>query len=335
MRKPKTIIIAEAGVNHNGDIKIAKKLVDIAKKHGADFIKFQAFKADLLTTGQLEKASYQKNTVGVGFQQEMLKNLELPFSHLKELQKYSKKEGIGFMLSGFDDESLKFMKTLKLDYVKVPSGEIDNVPYLRKVASMKRKIILSTGMSFLKEVEFAIKTLKKAGIPKKDLTILHCNTEYPTPLSDVNLRAMLTLKDKLRVDVGYSDHTNSTEVSMCAVALGARIIEKHITLDKKMPGPDHSSSIEPDELHSFIKSIRLVEKILGSRKKVPSRSEKKNIPFARKVIVASKFIKKGSAFTENNLTAKRAGKGLSPSNWDIVLKKRAKKDFQEEERIKI
>ncbi|SVB89870.1 uncharacterized protein METZ01_LOCUS242724, partial [marine metagenome] len=319
------MIIAEAGVNHNGRIDFAKRLVDAASTAGADFVKFQAFKSKHLVASSLEKAHYQKKSGRPSESQyEMLKKLELSQDELTELFIYCSKK-IGFMASAFDEESLRFILNMDTEYLKVPSGEITNVPYLRLIGRKNKKVILSTGMSDMNEVEIAVKVLHQSGLAKKNLTILHCNTEYPTDFSDVNLNAMKTLESKFQTKVGYSDHTNGSHVAIAAVALGASIIEKHFTLNKKLKGPDHSASMEPKELVKFVESIRTTEEILGSHQKTPTKSEIKNINYARKVIVASRSISKGDKFSLKNVTVKRAGKGLSPLYWDKVIGSKAKK----------
>ena len=331
-----TVIIAEAGVNHNGDLRLAKKLINVAAAAGADFIKFQAFKADLLTTEDIEKAEYQKKALGSSkTQNQMLKDLELSYKDFRLLWKFSQKKKIGFMVSAFDLESLAFVNTLEPEYIKIPSGEITNIPYLRAVGKLKRKVILSTGMSTLKEIKIAVDCLTKSGLRKKNLIILHCNTEYPTPIEDVNLKAMISIAEEFSCKIGYSDHTNTNEVSISAVALGATIIEKHITIDRSLEGPDHLASMEPEEFKKFVISLRKTEILLGSKIKKPSASEKKNLRLARKVIVAEKSIKKGEIYSSSNLTLKRAGKGLSPNIWDSLIGKVAIKDFDKNQIIKL
>ena len=331
-----TVIIAEAGVNHNGDMGLAKKLINIAAEAGADFIKFQAFKADLLTTEDIEKAEYQKKSSGSSKSQyEMLKDLELSYKDFKVLWRYSQKKKIGFMISAFDLESLSFINTLDPEYIKIPSGEITNIPYLRAVGGLKRKVILSTGMSTLKEINVAVDCLLESGLKKNNLIILHCNTEYPTPIEDVNLKAMVSIAEEFSCKVGYSDHTNTNEVSISAVALGATVIEKHITIDRNLEGPDHLASMEPEDFKEFVDSLRKTEILLGSKIKKPSISEKKNLKHARKVIVAGKSIKKGEKFSSKNLALKRAGKGLSPIIWDSIIGKIAIKDFDKNQIIRL
>ncbi len=331
----KVLIIAEAGVNHNGDIDRAKELIDVAFEAGVDYVKFQTFKAEKLVTKSAKRADYQdKNTQNKDSQFQMLKKLELSEENHKELISYCKSKGVRFLSTGFDLESLAFLKKIGISLAKIPSGEITNYPYLKKVAELFDEVILSTGMADIKEVEEAVNVLLANGIQKENLTILHCNTEYPTPMEDVNLKAMLHIKDEFGVNVGYSDHTLGIEVPIAAVALGATVIEKHFTLDRNLPGPDHRASLEPDELKAMVSSIRNIEKaISGSGIKEPSKSELKNKSVARKSIVASCEIKKGELFTEDNLTIKRPGTGISPMNWNKVLGKVAEKDYSEDELI--
>ncbi len=322
-------IIAEAGVNHNGLIQLAYKLIDVASASGADAVKFQTFKAENLVSKNAQKAEYQKQTTNRSESQfNMLKKLELDANAHKRLIDYCKKKDIIFISTPFDHESIDLLNELELQIFKIPSGEITNLTYLRHIGSLNKKVILSTGMSDLKEVGDAIKILTNAGTLKENITVLHANTMYPTPMEDVNLRAMQTIQNKFDVAVGYSDHTLGIEVDIAAVAMGATIIEKHFTIDKNMDGPDHKSSIDPEELNAMVSSIRNIEKALGSSIKKPSKSEKPNIIMARKSIVASKSIKKGELFTENNLTTKRPGTGLSPMEWDSIIGKVAKRDYQ-------
>ena len=329
MKKNKVKIIAEDGVNHNGSIKLAKKLVDCASKMGADYVKFQTFEADDLATESAPKAYYQKiNTRKGETQYQMLKRLELSKKDHVILKKYCKKRKINFLSSCFSISSFNFLHKIGLKTIKIPSGEINNVPFLEHIGKYKKEIILSSGMSSLLEVSKAIKILLEAGTPKKNLTILHCNTEYPTPFSDVNLKAMSLLKEKFQCEVGYSDHTNSIAVPIAAVALGARVIEKHLTLNKNMKGPDHKASIEPKDFKNMVKSIRNIETSLGIKKKFISKSEKKNILIARPSIVAKEKIFKGEVFTEKNLTVKRPGDGISPMRWNKILGKKAKQNFR-------
>lgn len=332
------VVIAEAGVNHNGNLESAKKLIDVAVDAGADYVKFQTFKTELSVSKSAKKADYQaKNTNDSKESQfEMVKKLELSQEVHHELLRHCEKKGIKFLSTGFDAESLLFLKSLGLKLAKIPSGEIINLPYLRMVAKNFPKIILSTGMATMQEVKIAFDVLLKNGAKPENITILHCNTEYPTPMEDVNLKAMLHIKDELQTEVGYSDHTLGIEVPIAAVALGAKVIEKHFTLDRNLPGPDHRASLEPDELKNMVSAIRNIEKaVSGSGFKQPSPSEIKNTSIARKSIVASKSIKKGETFTEDNLTVKRPGTGISPMNWDGIIGQIAIRDFQEEDLIQI
>jgi N,N'-diacetyllegionaminate synthase len=334
----KVIIIAEAGVNHNGDIELAKKLIDAAVEAGVDYIKFQTFKSESLVSKFAKKASYQiENTKdAVESQLQMLKKLELSNSQHFELVNYCNKKNISYFSTAFDLDSLSFLKELGLNIVKIPSGEITNLPYLRKAASLFKQVIISTGMSSMSEIKEAFDVFLQAGISKNDIIILHCNTEYPTPMSDVNLNAMLAIQKMFGVKVGYSDHTMGIEVPIAAVALGGTLIEKHFTIDRTLPGPDQLASLEPDELKAMVQSIRNIEKAIGgSGIKEPSESEIKNILIARKSIVAKTSIQKGDRFTEFNITTKRPGTGISPMRWDEVIDKIANKDFDEDELIKL
>ena len=333
----RTLIIAEAGVNHNGDIAKAKALIDKGAEAGVDYVKFQTFKAGNLVTKQAKRAAYQdKNTQDNDSQYEMLKKLELSQKDHQELIDYCTQKGVKFLSTGFDFESLEFLAGLGITIAKVPSGEITNLPYLRKVATLFPEVILSTGMANITEIKDAVKVLTDNGVSKDKITVLHCNTEYPTPMEDVNLKAMLHIQRQLGVPVGYSDHTLGIEVPIAAVALGATAIEKHFTLDKTLPGPDHKASLEPDELKAMVSAIRNIEKAIGgSGIKEVSASEAKNKPIARKSIVASKSIKKGDFFTEENITVKRPGIGISPMQWDEVIGKTAKKDFEEDDLIEL
>ena len=333
----KTLIIAEAGVNHNGDIAKAKALIDKGAEAGVDFVKFQTFKAGNLVTKQAKRAAYQdKNTQDKDSQYEMLKKLELSETVHQELIDYCTKKGVQFLSTGFDFESLEFLAGLGITIAKIPSGEITNLPYLRKVATLFTEVILSTGMANITEIKDAIKMLTDNGVSKDKITVLHCNTEYPTPMEDVNLKAMLHIHRELGVPVGYSDHTLGIEVPIAAVALGAMVIEKHFTLDKTLPGPDHKASLEPEELKAMVIAIRNIEKAIGgSGLKEVSKSEVKNKPIARKSIVATKTIIKGDLFSAENLTVKRPGTGISPMQWDEVIGKTAKKDFEEDDLIEL
>ena len=326
----KVIIIAEAGVNHNGDIKLAKKLVDVAVDSGADFVKFQTFKSENVVSKSAKKASYQiknsKNSSENQFQ--MLKKLELSFEQHQDLILYCKEKKIKFFSTAFDIESLRYLKKLGLKMVKIPSGEITNLPYLRTAAELFSEVILSSGMSTMEDIKKALAVFVDSGISKNKISVLHCNTEYPTPMNDVNLYAMNSIKKELNVNIGYSDHTLGIEVPIAAVALGAKIIEKHFTIDKSLPGPDHLASLEPDELKRMVKAIRNIEEaISGNGKKEVSRSEKKNISIVRKSIIAKKNINKGDVFSEDNLTVKRPGTGISPMLWDEVIGSKAQDFF--------
>lgn len=334
-RKENVFIIAEAGVNHNGDILLAKKLIDAAVKAGADAVKFQTFKTELCISKNAVKAEYQiKNTQEkTETQFEMVKKLELDVSAHYELLDYCKKKKIQFLSTPFDHDSIKLLADLGLDTFKIPSGEITNLPYLRHVGQLNKKIVLSTGMANLGEVEAAINILIQAGTEREKITVLHANTEYPTPMQDVNLRAMQAMGQAFDLAYGYSDHTNGIEVPIAAVALGASVIEKHFTLDKNMKGPDHKASLEPDELIAMVLAIRNIEKALGSSVKQPSPSEAKNKPIARKSIVAQAAIKKGDIFSEQKLAIKRPGTGISPMFWDDVLGTVANKDYEEDDLI--
>lgn len=330
----KVFIIAEAGVNHNGSIELAKKLIDKASEAGADAVKFQSFKAEKLVTKNAQKAEYQKVTTGKEENQfEMIKRLELDYEKHKELANYCKSRGIMFLSSPFDLESIDLLNNLSLEIFKIPSGEITNLLYLRKIGSLRKKVILSTGMSTLGDIEKAIEILKTSGTT--DITVLHCNTEYPTPMKDVNLNAMNTIKEAFKVEVGYSDHTLGIEVPIAAVALGATVIEKHFTLDKTMEGPDHRASLEPNELKEMVRCIRNIEKAIGDGVKRLTESESKNINIVRKSIVACRDINKGEVLTEENLTIKRPGDGISPMRWDEVIGKVANRDYEEDEMIEI
>lgn len=327
------LIIAEAGVNHNGIIENAFKLVDAAVEAGVDFVKFQTFKAENLVSKSAKKASYQiENTKNEDESQfEMLKKLELSHEQHELLIDYCNKKKIKFFSTAFDLESLQYLKDLGLEFVKIPSGEITNLPYLRKAAKLFKHVIISTGMATLSEIKEAVEVFEKEEISKKNITILHCNTEYPTPFEDVNLLAMLHIQREFSTEIGYSDHTLGIEVPVAAVALGAKIIEKHFTLDKNLEGPDHAASLEPQELKNMVSAIRNIERtIAGNGIKEPSNSEIKNIAIARKSIVAKINIKKGDTFTEDNLTTKRPGNGISPMKWDEILGKKAVRDFDED-----
>jgi len=332
----KTIIIAEAGVNHNGSLRLAYRLVDAAKKAKANYIKFQLFKHNELTTAYAPQANYQfKNTKKKQTQLELLKKLELSLDILKKIKSYCKKRKINFLLSVFGVEELKTLKKLNLKFIKIPSGEINNVNLLRCIARMNKKIILSTGMASLKEVGFAIKVLKKNGLDRKKISILQCTTDYPTQLKDVNLKSMVTMKEKFKVDVGLSDHTTGDEASMSAVSLGAKIIEKHITLDNNMRGPDHKASLNPKKFKELVAKIKNVEILLGSYSKKPNKSELKNKKIVRKSIVAKSNIKKGEIFSNTNIACKRPEGGISPIYWDKIIGKKSKKNFKVDDFISL
>lgn len=334
--KESVIIIAEAGVNHNGDINKAFKLIDVAVNAGVDYVKFQTFKAENLVSRIAKKADYQiENTQNDSDNQlEMLKKLELSHAQHEQLIQYCEEKKIKFFSTAFDLTSLDFLAKIGLKIVKVPSGEITNLPYLKKAASLFEEVIISTGMAMMDEIKDALNVFLDAGIAKDKITILHCNTEYPTPMKDVNLKAMLAIEKEFGVKVGYSDHTLGIEVPIAAVALGATIIEKHFTLDKNLPGPDHAASLEPQELLAMCKAIRNIELALsGNGVKEPSESEMKNIVIARKSIVAKVNIEKGTVFTEENITTKRPGNGISAMKWDEVLGKTAMRNFNEDDLI--
>ncbi|TGL98089.1 N-acetylneuraminate synthase [Leptospira barantonii] len=330
----KTLIIAEAGVNHNGDINLALKLIDAASDAGADVVKFQTFEAERLATKSAKKADYQSATTGAEESQfEMLKKLELSKKDHEILIQRCNEKKIEFFSTAFDLHSLSFLEGLNLSRYKIPSGEITNLPYIRKIGASGRPIILSSGMSTMAEIESAIFVLEKAGTKRENITVLHCNTEYPTPFSDVNLLAMRSIADSFKVKVGYSDHTSGIEVSIAAVALGASVIEKHFTIDRTLPGPDHKASLEPEELKTMIRSIRNIEQSLGDGIKRPSQSESKNISIARKSLVAARPIRSGEIFSYENLTTKRPGNGISPMRLDEIVGLKAHRDFSEDELI--
>ncbi len=326
------IIIAEAGVNHNGSLATAKKMVLSAKESGADYIKFQTFTPEKLVSKNAQKAEYQKKTTEKEESQlQMLQKLALTKESFIELKEYCQNHGIGFLSTPFDLDSIHFLDQLGMDFWKLPSGEITNLPYLLEIARTKKPVVMSTGMCGLDEVAEAIHWLKEAWT--KQISLLHCNTEYPTPMEDVNLKAMLSMKDEFGLPVGYSDHTQGIEIPIAAAALGACILEKHFTLDKGMDGPDHLASLEPEELKAMVKAVRNIEQAMGDGRKAPSVSEKKNRKAARKSIVAKCKIQKGEKFTEENLSAKRPGTGISPMKWFEVLGQKAERDFEEDELI--
>lgn len=331
-----TLIIAEAGVNYNGDLELAKKMVYIAKECGADIIKFQTAKAELVMSRYAQKADYQKVTTGnVESQLEMCRKILLPYDDFYKLKELCNQVGISFLSTPFELDSIDFLHKLGMGIWKIPSGEITNLPYLEKIGALKQKIILSTGMSYLQEVTNAISLLTSKGTQRNDIVLLHCTTEYPAPFTEVNLKAMLTLKKTFGMEIGYSDHTPGIIIPVAAVAMGASVIEKHFTIDKNMEGPDHKASLEPRELKEMIDAIRCVEAALGDGNKVPQKSEIKNIAIARKSIVAKKKIKAGEIFTEDNITTKRPGNGVSPMRWHDVLETKAMRDFMEDELIEI
>lgn len=330
----KVYIIAEAGVNHNGDVNRAKQMIIEAKKAGADAVKFQTFVSKNLVSFFAPKAQYQIQTTGKAESQlEMLQKLELSFEHFTMLSQFAKEAAIDFLSTPFDLDSIDFLTKLNMPLWKIPSGEITNLPYLWKIAATKKPIILSTGMSTMEEIGEALEIFKD--YDRGDITLLHCNTEYPTPFSDVNLRAMLSIRDSFGVNVGYSDHTVGIEIPIAAVALGACVIEKHFTLDKTLPGPDHKASLEPDELATMVSAIRNVEQAIGDGVKQPSQSELKNRAIVRKSIVAKSDIHKGEQFTDMNLTTKRPGDGISPMKWDEIIGRAASRDFQADEKIEL
>jgi N,N'-diacetyllegionaminate synthase len=332
----KTLIIAEAGVNHNGDLVLARQLIDVAADAGADLVKFQTFSADRLVATHAKKADYQTQTTDAGESQHaMIRKLELTREMHAALIAHCKSRGILFFSSGFDPDSVDLLVELGLDCFKIPSGEITNLPYLRHVGRYGKSVILSTGMATLGEIEAALDVLEQAGTPRERITVLHCNTEYPTPMADVNLRAMLTIRDAFGIAVGYSDHTPGIEVPIAAVALGATVIEKHFTIDRNLPGPDHQASLEPDELKAMVAAIRNIEQAMGDGIKRPSPSEAKNKPIARKSLVAACVIHAGEMFSETNLAVKRPGTGLSPMRWDEVLGCKAPRDFAADELIEL
>ena len=334
--KKSTLIIAEAGVNHNGDIALAKNLIDAAADAGADLIKFQTFSADRLVTRQAKKAGYQSEATGnVETQYQMLSHLELSASMHHELIAYCATRNIGFFSTGFDIESVNFLMSLGIKYFKIPSGEITNLPYLRHIGQFSKPVIISTGMATMGDIEAAIDVLEQAGTARSLITVLHCTTEYPTPMTEVNLRAMKSMEVAFGVAVGYSDHTAGIEVAIAAAALGATVIEKHFTLDRNLPGPDHKASLEPDELKAMVSAIRNIEIALGDGIKRLTPSEALNKPVARKSLVAIKDIKVGEVFSVENVSAKRPGTGLSPMTWDSLMGRKAARDFLVDELIEL
>lgn len=329
------IIIAEAGVNHNGSLSEAKKLVDIAAAACADYVKFQTFKADKLTVSDCPTAEYQKKTTGDTGQKEMLRKLELSYKDFLELRDYCLQKGIGFLSTPFDIESIEFLASLNLDFMKIPSGEITNLPYLRKIASTHIPVIISTGMANMNEITECLVPFRENGYDDHNIILLHCNTQYPTPFNDVNLKAMESLRHQFGLPVGYSDHTQGLEVPLAATALGAVVIEKHFTNSRLSEGPDHVASLEPGELSEMVKMIRNVGMSLGKSEKFRTDSEKGNVEVARKSIVAATKIKKGELIEEKSLTCKRPGKGLSPMLWDKVVGTKAVRDFEPDDFIEI
>lgn len=331
-----TVIIAEAGVNHNGDPAVARQLIDVAADAGADLVKFQTFSADRLVTTHAKKAEYQLCHMDTSASQyHMLRRLELTRAMHEELIAHCKTRGIQFFSTGFDQASIDMLVELGLDRFKIPSGEITNLPYLRHIGRYNKPVILSTGMATLDEIEAALRILEHAGTLHHRITVLHCTTEYPTPMEDVNLRAMLAIREAFDVAVGYSDHTSGIEVAIAAVALGATVIEKHFTLDRDLPGPDHKASLEPNELKAMVAAIRHVESALGDGIKRPSVGEEKNKAMARKCLVAACDIREGEIFCEENLAVKRPGHGISPMRWDEVLGRKAPRNFLAEELIEL
>jgi N,N'-diacetyllegionaminate synthase len=332
--KNRTLIIAEAGVNHNGDLALAKQLIERAAEAGADLVKFQTFKADRQVTRTAKKAVYQIQTTSTEeSQHEMLRRLEISTDMHHELIEHCAVNNIGFFSTGFDIESIDLLLSLGQNFFKVPSGEMTNLPYLRHIGQLGKTVILSTGMATLGEVESAIDALEHAGTPRANISVLHCTTEYPTPMTEVNLRAMQSMQTAFGVKVGYSDHTPGIEVSIAAVAMGASVIEKHFTLDRNLPGPDHQASLEPEELTAMVSAIRNIEVALGDGIKRLTPSEAKNAPVMRKSLLASQAIKAGEIFSDNNITAKRPGTGISPMRWDDVIGRTASRDFAEDELI--
>lgn len=332
----RTLIIAEAGVNHNGHVHMAEQLIDVAAAAGADLVKFQTFSADRLVTRNAPKADYQKlSTRGDEGQYEMLRRLELSEEMHRHLISHCAQRNIGFLSTGFDIASVNQLVALGLRLFKIPSGEITNLPYLRHIGQQGGEVILSTGMATLAEIEAAIMVLETTGTPRENITVLHCTTEYPAPLDEVNLRAMTTLHQAFGVRTGYSDHTQGIEIALAAVALGASVIEKHFTLDKSLPGPDHKASLEPHELRQMITSIRHIEIALGDGVKRPTPSEMRNRPIARKSIVAAREIQQGERLSEDNLRIKRPGTGISPMRWDELIGRTASCDFVTDELIRL
>lgn len=332
----RVLIIAEAGVNHNGDLALAKQLIDAAAQAGVDLVKFQTFNADRLVTRSAKKADYQAQTTGTQeTQHAMLRRLELTEAMHQELIAHCATRNIGFFSTGFDIESIDLLLRLGQDHFKIPSGEITNLPYLRHIGRLGKNVILSTGMATLGDIEAAIEALELAGTARAQTTVLHCTTEYPTPMGEVNLRAMQSIHAAFGVSVGYSDHTQGIEVAIAAVAMGATVIEKHFTLNRNLPGPDHLASLEPKELTAMVAAIRNIEIALGDGIKRLTPSEARNKPIARKSLVASQAIKAGDVFSELNITAKRPGTGISPMRWHDVMGRRATRDIAADELIEL
>jgi N,N'-diacetyllegionaminate synthase len=332
----RTLIIAEAGVNHNGDAELALRLVEAAADAGADLVKFQTFRADRMVTRHAGRADYQVANCGRDESQHaLLSRLEMSRDMHQQLLAHCHSRGIGFLSTAFDIESVELLVELGIDRFKIPSGEITNLPYLRHIGRLRQAVILSTGMATLAEIAAALGVLESAGTPRERITVLHCNTAYPTPMDDVNLRAMLTIRDACGVRVGYSDHTLGIEVAIAAVALGASVIEKHLTLDRRMPGPDHQASLEPAELAALVAAVRNIERALGDGVKRPSASELANMAAARKSLVAARAISRGQPFTADNVAIKRPGTGLSPMRLDEVLGRAAPRDFAPDELLEL
>jgi N-acetylneuraminate synthase len=334
MNQPSTLVIAEAGVNHNGDLQLAMQLVDAAATAGADVVKFQTFQSNQLATGRAEQAVYQQKALGKAQSQlAMLQQLELQPEQHTQLLEHCQQRGIEFLSTAFDPPSIQLLSSLRLKRWKIPSGEITNLPYLRQIGSQGQSVILSTGMANLGEIEAALEALELAGTPRNKITVLHCTTEYPAPPEEVNLRAMQTIAQAIGVAVGYSDHTQGTEVPIAAVAMGATVIEKHLTLDRNLPGPDHQASLEPEEFAAMVRGIRTIEQALGDGIKRPTPSEQANLPVVRKSLVAARPIRAGELFSEANLTAKRPGTGISPMQWYAWIGRPAPRDFAADELI--
>lgn len=331
----RTVVIAEAGVNHNGDMAIARRLIDAAADAGVDYVKFQTFKAENLVSKSAQKADYQKKNIGGSDNSQfaMLKALELSPEQHYELIKYCKLKGVSFFSTAFDLDSIDFLASLDMSLWKVPSGEITNFPYLRAIGKTGKPVILSTGMANIAEIEAAVAVLTRFGTARNEITLLHCTTEYPAPKDEINLRAMATMREKFGLEVGYSDHTQGVEIPVAAVAMGAAVIEKHFTLDRSMDGPDHKASLEPNELKQMVSYIRNVEAAMGDGVKEPAKSEIPNIEIARKSIVAARAIKKGEILNDQNITAKRPAGGISPMEWEQIVGTKAKRDFTADEPI--